>query len=165
MIRIMNGFFSMLKFLLLGISFFVTFYIVMSMYERLEKNILSAIPIFIPYLILFLLMSFNLIFKQKQVTRNIFFNLTVCLVFGVFIFVGWRSLMDDYMLVRYKNDYQISFHYFSDMIAPLKAMLYLLIFGDLFLIFTKKREPKEKIQSLKKEEVVAPSLDVSSTTV
>lgn len=116
----------------------------MSMYERLGKSIFEAISIFIPYLVLFLLMSMNSIFSQKQVTGNLFFNLTVCLVFVVFIFCGYRALADDYMLMRYKTDYEISFHYFSDMVAPLKAMLYLLIVGDLFLIFTKKEQPKEE---------------------
>ncbi len=153
MIKIINGFFSILKFILLIASFFLTFYIVMSMYERLEKNILDAIPIFIPYLVLFLLMAFNSIFHQKQVTGHFFFNFTCCLVFALFLFVGYRALADDYMLMRYKNDYHISFHYFSDMIAPLKAMLYLLIAGDFFLIFTKEGRTDAKKKSLVKAEV------------
>lgn len=145
MIKILNGFFNLLKYILLLISFMFTFYIILSMYERLEKSIVEAFSTFIPYLVLFLLMSFNMIFRQKQVTGNLFFNLTSCLVFGVFVFVGYRALMDEAMVTRYLTDYNIAFQYFSDMVAPLNAMLYLLIAGDICLIFTKKSEDKKEL--------------------
>lgn len=144
MTKILNGFFGILKYVLLIVSFMFTFYIIMSMYERLEKSIVEALPIFIPYLILFLLISFNMIFRQKQVTGNFFFNFTACLVFGVFIFVGYRTLMDEALVTRYQTDYLIAFQYFSDMVAPLQSMLYLLIASDIFLIFTKNKEEKTK---------------------
>lgn len=152
MIKILNGFFNFLKYVLLMISFMFTFYIILSMYERLEKSIVEALSIFIPYLVLFLLMSFNMIFRQKQVTNNLFFNLTACLVFGVFVFVGYRTLMDEAMVTRYLTDYNIAFQYFSDMVAPLNAMMYLLIASDIFLIFTKKEEEKKELVENKQEE-------------
>ena len=144
------GFFNFLKYILLLVSFMFTFYIILSMYERLEKSIVEAFSTFIPYLVLFLLMSFNMIFRQKQVTDNLFFNLTACLVFGVFVFVGYRALMDEALVTRYLTDYNIAFQYFSDMVAPLNAMLYLLIASDIFLIFSKNKD--EKIKEFKEEE-------------
>ena len=57
--KIINGFFSILKFLLLLISFMVTFYIIMSMYQRLEKNIIECIPTMLPYVILLFLFIFS----------------------------------------------------------------------------------------------------------
>ena len=155
MTKILNGFFSILKCVLLLASFMLTFYIILSMYERLEKNIVDALPTFIPYLVLFLLMTFNLIFRHDAVNKNIFFNLTACLVFGLFVFVGYRALFDEFMLARYRTDYGIAFQYFSDMIAPLRSMIYLLIGADLFLILshTKKNVViEEKVEV--EEEVV-----------
>lgn len=156
MTKILNGFFSILKYILLIISFMLTFYIILSMYERLEKSVVEALPIFIPYLILFLLMSFNAIFRQEQVSKNFFFNLTACLVFGVFIFVGYRALFDEFMLARYRTDYGIAFQYFSDMVAPLRSMIYLLIASDLFLIFShsKGNEVMEEKVVIEEEKVV-----------
>ncbi len=147
MIKIMNSVFSVLKFLLLIVSFVMSFYIVLSMYQRLDKNYFDAIGIFIPYFLLLLLMCFNYVFHQKQVTGNIFYNLTCCLVFGVLIFASYRTMFDEFMLLRRTSDYGMSFHYFSDMVAPLKSMLYLLIVGNLCLIFSKEKE--EKVESRK----------------
>ena len=156
MTKILNGVFSILKYILLLVSFMFTFYIMMSMYERLEKSMVDALPTFIPYLILFLLMAFNLIFKQAQVNNNIFFNLTACLIFGLFIFVGYRALFDEFLLTRYRTDYGIAFQYFSDMVAPLRSMIYLLIASDLFLIFShsKRNEVIEEKVIIEEEKVV-----------
>jgi len=151
MTKILNGFFNFLKYVLLLISFMFTFYIILSMYERLEKSIVEALPLFISYFVLFILMSFNMIFRQKQVTGNLFFNLTSCLVFSVFVFVGYRALMDTELVTRYLTDYNIAFQYFSDMVAPLQAMIYLLIASDIFLIFTKKDEEKKEVIEEKSE--------------
>lgn len=153
MIRIVNGFFSILKFFLLIISFMMSIYIVMSMYQRLGKSYLEAISIFIPYFLLLLIMTLNLILRQRQVTGNIFYNLTCCMVLGVLILVAVRTIFDDYMFIQRKNEYGMNFQYFSDMIAPLKSMLYLLFVGNLCLIFSKRTKKKVvvPVQPVEKE--------------
>ena len=116
MIKIINSFFSILKICLLIVSFAMTFVIIMSMYQRLDKSYMDAMGIFIPYLVLLVLMLLNYFLHQKWVTGHIFYNITCCIVFLVFIFASYRTMFDDYMLIRMRSDYNMSFSYFSDMI-------------------------------------------------
>lgn len=140
MIKIINNFLSFMKLLLLVVSFIMTFYIIMSLYQELGKSFMEAIPIFIPYLILFFLLAFNHILKQKQVTGNVFYNTACCLVFSVLIFVMYRVMFDEFMLSKSGSSTGMSFQYFSDMIAPLKSMFYLLIAGNICFMLTGDKE-------------------------
>ena len=51
MIKILNLIFSFLKFILLIISFGVSFFIVISMDSRVGRSIMSSIYIFLPFVI------------------------------------------------------------------------------------------------------------------
>ena len=132
--KVLNGMVSVLKLILLFASFVLTFYIVMAMYQRLEKNIIDALDIFIPYVVLLILLLLNHVLGQKNVTSNIFYNITCCLVFSLFIFVSYRTMFDNHMILSLKNSYNMSFQFFSDMISPFKALLYLLIMSNVCLI-------------------------------
>lgn len=138
MAKIINGILNILKFILLFISFGLTFYIIMYMYQRLDKDFFDTLEIFVPYLLLFILMAINHIFGQKQVTSNLFYNFTCCFVFVVLIIVGYRAIFDDYMIMRSKMGYDINFNYFADIVAPLKSMIYLLLAADICFIFSKE---------------------------
>lgn len=137
--KIINIFLIFIKFLFLLISFVLTFNIVLRMYERLGKNYIESIPVFIPYIVLFLLFSINFIFRQKRVNNCIFYNITCCLVFAMLIFCGYRAMNDEYMLLYIRlGDYHINFNYYADIIAPMKVMLYLLSISNVILMFTGK---------------------------
>lgn len=120
----------------------------MFMYKRLEKNYIGTLDVFIPYLVLFLLMAINLIFNQKSVLNNLFYNLTSCLVFGVLIMCGYRAIFDDYMLSGIKMGYGINFNYYADIISPLKSMIYLLIASNIFLMLSGTKHKSKKEQSV-----------------
>lgn len=158
--KLLNGLFSILKIILLVASFAFVFYIILTLYEVLEKNILDAIDIFIPYFILLILLVLNLGLHQKQLTGNIFYNITCCLVFSVVIVVCYRTLFDENIVLRYKNDYNMAFSYFLDMMQPLKAMFYLLIGGNICLMFAKCDASKKivvvdaKSESVSKEQTL-----------
>lgn len=145
MIKIVNKILSLLKIVLLLISFILTFFIVMKMYERLEKNYVGTISVFLPYLTLFIAFAINLILRQKQVNDNMFYNVTCCLVFIVLIFCGYRALTDDFMIFYIRLGYQINFNFYSDMIAPMRVMLYLLTISNVLLMLDRpwKRFEKE----------------------
>lgn len=150
--KIINGFFSILKFLLLLISFMVTFYIIMSMYQRLEKNIIECIPTMLPYVILLFLFILNFIFNHKSVNNCIFYNISCCFTFMVILFAAYRSIFDNTMVMILKLGYHVNFNYFADVIAPMKAMLYLLIIVNVILIlidkldnFGNKKAKKKKL--------------------
>lgn len=141
--KVLNGMLSVLKLILLFASFVLTFYIVMAMYQRLEKNIIDALDVFIPYVVLLILLLLNHVLGQKNVTSNIFYNITCCLVFSLFIFVSYRTMFDNHMILSLKNSYNMSFQFFSDMISPFKALLYLLIMSNICLIITGVISKKE----------------------
>lgn len=139
--KIINGFLMVIKVIFLLISFVFTFNIVLRMYERLGKNYLDSIPVFIPYIVLFMAFSINIVLRQKRVNNCIFYNLTCCLVFAMLIFCGYRAMTDEYMLLYIRlGNYNINFNYYADIIAPLKVMLYLLSISNLMLMFTGKEK-------------------------
>lgn len=150
--KMLNGLFLILKFVLLILSFGLSLYIILSMYKRIEKNIVEALPIFIPYIILLLLFFINITLGQKSVNRNIFYNLTCCLVFSCICLVGVRSILDKNMLLNEIMGYSINFSYFSDFIAFMKIMLYGLIIGNVCFMINEK-EPEE-LQIARKIEVI-----------
>ena len=151
MIRLINKLMYILKLLLLLVSFGFTFYIIIFMYQRLDKSLLQAIPVFLPYLLLFILFAVNLIFDQTVVKNNFFYNFTCCLVFVLFIYVGYRAIADNYMVAKIRLGYNINFNYYSDMISPLQVMLYALSGANIFLMFTKEKKRVRRV-----EEAIAP---------
>lgn len=142
--KIINVSLIFIKFLFLLTSFVLTFNIVLRMYERLGKNYIESIPVFIPYIILFFLFSINFILRQKRVNNSMFYNITCCLVFAMLIFCGYRAMTDKYMLLYIRlGDYHINFNYYADIIAPMKVMLYLLSVSNILLMFIGKNDIKE----------------------
>lgn len=154
MIKIVNTVFSFLKVLLLLVSFVFSFYIIINMYRRLEKNMMDAIFNFIPFVLLFILFAINLIFRQKSVNQCFFYNITCCLVFGMLLFAVYRTFFDRNMVVMLRLGYDINFNYFADIIAPMKAMLYILSVSNILLMLEGFHwVPK------KKEMIVSTNLD------
>jgi len=150
--KIFNGFFNILKYPLWITSFISTLYIMTYMYQRLEKTVLDAFPVLIPYFILLLLFIFNIVLKQKGVNKNIFYNITCCLVLLTITFVGYRARFDTNMILNERMGYNINFNYYADFLPPLKVMLYGLSLANILLMFhlKEKREDLALDNSLKK---------------
>lgn len=129
-----NGLLYGLKYLLLIISFALGSYIVLYMYQRLDKPLLDSIFIALPFLILFLLFAINMLCNQKRVTSNLFYNLTCCLVFAVILFIEYRTLFDTNMIANSKLGYNINFNYFADNINAIKVMIIGLIVGNVLFM-------------------------------
>lgn len=140
MTKLLNYLLLALKFILLLISFVITFFIMISMYNRLDKNVLDCIPTMLPFILLLFLFTINIILKQKETMNNIFFNLTCCLVFMVILVSAYRSFFDQNMVMITKLGYNINFNYFADVIAPMRAMLYLLVLADIILMIVSKMD-------------------------
>ncbi len=147
MTKIINGFFSILRFILLLVCFMISFYIIMNMYNRLEKSMLECIPTMLPFVLLLFLFLINFIFKQKTVNNCLFYNITCCFAFIVILFAAYRSFFDSNMVMILKLGYKINFNYFADVIAPMKSMLYLLIISNIFLIIVDVTSRKNKVVS------------------
>lgn len=156
MTKLLNYLLLGLKFILLLACFVITFFIMISMYNRLDKNVLDCIPTILPFVLLLFLFTINLILKQKYTINNIFFNLTCCLVFIVILVAAYRSFFDQNMVMIIKLGYNINFNYFADVIAPMRAMLYLLVLADIILIIVSKLDvvkskPSKVVESSNKE--------------
>lgn len=134
--KIVNGCLNVLKMFLLLVCFVLTFFIIINMYRRLEKNLIDSISNFIPFFLLFILFSINFIFKQKNVSNCLFYNVTCCLVFIMLLFSIYRTLADKNMIINIRNGYDINFNYFADIIAPMKFMLYGLSVSNILLIIS-----------------------------
>ena len=150
--KLLNSMFLVLKFILLIFAFAVTLYIILSMYNRVNKDILEALPIFIPYILLLLLFFINITVKQRTVNDNIFYNFTCCLVFSCICIVGLRSIFDTNMLLNKIMGYGINFSYFSDFIPFMKIMIYGLVISNVF--FMVHEEEAEELKIARKIEVI-----------
>jgi len=135
--KILNILFYVLKFILFLAAFGLTLMIIVQMNHRLNKSFMTTVNVFIPFIILLILFIVNLIFKHKNVTDNIFYNITCCLVFLTIIYVSYRALSDKNMVLNEKYGYGIDFNYFSNFVSYLKIMLYGLNIGNIFLMFQK----------------------------
>lgn len=151
--NILNTIFYILKFILFFIALGLSFYIILGMYNRLEKNYLNSINFVIPYILVIIIFCVNLFCNQKVVNKNIFYNLTCVLVFSTIIVVCLRAIFDRNMILNSIMGYNINFSYFSDFLIFMKVMLYGLFFGNVFLILSSinldnNNESIEKIEVL-----------------
>lgn len=138
--QMLNGIFSFLKWILFIISFGITFYIILSMYNRLNKSMIESIDIFIPFIILLILYFINLIFNQSNITKNVFYNLTSVLVFLTITLVGVRSICDKNMILNKVMGYGINFFYFSNFVSFMKIILYGLSISNIFFMIQKSKK-------------------------
>ena len=144
--KIFNYLFYLLKFLLLIGALGITLFIIIRMNMRLNKSIVESISIFVPFIILLIIFIVNIIFKQKGVTKNLFYNLTCCLVFLTILVVGCRAIFDTNMVLNQKYGYGIDFNFFDNFIAYINIMLYGLFIADIFFMF-REREKSKKIEA------------------
>ena len=143
MIKIFNIILNILKIIMLSVCFVLTFYIIVKMYQRLDKDLIGAISNFIPFIILFILFCINYILRQK-ITQNTFYNVTCILVFSMLGFSIYRTFFDENMVVLTRLGYDINFNYFADIIAPMKVLLYTLSVVNVLLIVSDMNFNKQK---------------------
>ena len=111
---------------------------------RLNKDIVSVLPQFIPFLLLLVLFIVNMIFKQEGVTKCLFYNLTCCLLLTTIVLVSLRSIMDTNMVLNGKYGYGIDFNFFDNFLAYIDIMLYGLIISNILFMFKEKDKVKDK---------------------
>lgn len=143
--KLINGMLLCLRYILFLAAFAISFYIVLSMYKRLNKNMIESLNVFIPYGVLLIIFFVNIIFRQKNVNNNLFYNLTCCLTFATTIVVGIRAICDTNMIINKVMGYNINFIYFGDYIVFMKLLIYGLCIGNiLFMISIKEKETQVK---------------------
>lgn len=150
MTKIFNKFFYVLKFILHIVSFILTLFILLYMYDYLQKQPLGKdfwefFQVLIPFIILIILYVVDIILKRKEVNDDIFYNVTCTLVSCAILFMIYRAFKDPNMILKYKTSYNINFDYFADQIFQIKAMLYGLSFTNVMLLIYSRLNKKKQL--------------------
>ena len=154
---ILSKLFNIIKFVLMFASFALILMGVLFTYKRLDKSLLEATNIFIPFILIIILTVINMFNKKAKVSENLLFNFTSILVFASIIIIGVRAKFDTNMLLYYK--YQINYNpnYLADNISTIKVLLYCLAFSNIFILinplFNLKETNTNSVQVNKKEEL------------
>ena len=152
LIKILNKFLYYLKNIILPIVLCSTIYIVMFMFQRLEKEVFGAnfvefIKVLLPFIILGILSIINFSFHQEEVKNNFYYNITSFIVMLTIVVITVRTLLDTNMIFWHKYGYQMNFNFFADQLAAIKIMLYGLSIGNIILMianYIKIDEDKNK---------------------
>ena len=155
MTKILNKMFYYIKNLVLPFLLVATIYIVMMMFQRLEKepfgaNFSEFLGVILPYIILIILLLVNTFLRQDEVRNNLFYNIVSFMVIMTIAVFCYRSILDKNMLMWHRYKYDINFTYFTDQIAPLKVMLYLLSFSNVMLMIKGYLNDKKEDKKVKK---------------
>lgn len=162
----LSRFFNILKYLLLVGAFVLTLLGLIYTYRRLEKSLIEAIPVFLPFILVFLLFIINLFVKKSTIKDNLLFNFTSCLVLIAIIIIGLRAKFDTNMLLFYK--YKINYNplYFSDNLSTIEMMLYCIAGASiLFLIIDilNNKKVNKIVQMESSKEEINPSYEKKIT--
>ena len=148
--KIFNWLFYGLKLLLLIAALGLTLFVLIRMNVRLEKNMMSVLPELVPFALLLILFIVNMIFKQKGVNENIFYNLTCSLVLATIVCVTLRAVLDTNMVLNEKYGYGVDFNFFDNFVAYINIMLYGLSIANILFMFREKEDKVQKSKKLKK---------------
>ena len=156
MTKILNKLFYYIKNILLPILLVATIFIIMQMFQRLDKNPFGAnffefLEVIFPYILLIILLVVNVFLNNKEVKDNLFYNLVSFMVILMISVFCYRALFDQNMLMWHRYKYKINFSYFTDQIAPMKVSLYLLSFSNIILIIKGYLTDSKKDKNNKKE--------------
>lgn len=136
MTKFINNVLLVMRYILFILSFSVTIYGMNSYFSY------EIFVIIIPYILLLIAFVVDLCFKRRKILNNCFYNLTACLVFGLNIFIIFKSLYGNMMLNS------TNYNYFNVYYSFFIIMLYGLFWANiLFLISSKLRVISVKIES------------------
>ena len=131
------------KFMILIISFIWIMFILLNMYQKLDKSIdIDFIMLIIPFIILIILFFFNFTFKVDSVRNNILYNVTCNISLLSIVYLLYRTTFDKNMIYYFKDGYNINFTYFNEQNMYIKIVMLLMIIINimLMLINTKKKK-------------------------
>ena len=139
MTNIIKKVLSTLQVVLLVVAFFFALYINVYMFFDLGKNpfgrdFFNFFGILTPFVLLIILYFINFVNNHHNVNNSIFYKIVSILVIITIIYMEYRSVFDNNMILWYKTDYHINFDYFTNQILPIKIMIYGLCIVNIFYI-------------------------------
>ena len=150
MIKIFNKLFNFLKILMALVSLGLTLYILIFMYQRLEKNpfgesFFEFFGVLLPFILLIISFVLNIVLRHKNVTGNAFYNAGCVTALASILYICYRTLVDQNMVFFGKDGYGINFNYFADQISQIKVMLYIMFVVNIFLMIEGKLNKKKEL--------------------
>lgn len=112
-------------------------------YGRLEKSLVDAIPVFLPFAFVIIMFIINIFYKKAKINENLLFNFSAFVVFLVIIIVGLRAKFDTNMILYYKYGIKYNPSYLADNLSAIKVLLYCLGATNIFAILSSLLEEKE----------------------
>lgn len=116
--------------------FLMCFYLFLLMNDYDNFNLMSIILGFLPFFLV--LIVFVVSWSFKRGIDNFIFNLVNVLAFGVILFILIRTFFD--MNMVYIINRKINYYYFKHELPMIKALLYLILFGNVLIIKKKALE-------------------------
>ena len=160
--KIINIVLCVLKVVLLLVSIGLIFYGLLVTYNRVNKSIIHAIPVILPFVLLLILFVIDFIYKIKLVNKNLFYNATAVISLLAINFIGLRAKFETNATLYHK--YKIGYNpsYLSDNIGTIQTLAYLLVIVNALLIAHSIFFKKEEANEVKKDEQT-PTLEVVSS--
>ena len=72
MSKILSKTFYIFKYLLFIVAFALVLFGIIKTYQRLDKSLVEAVPIFVPFALLFIVYIVNLFMKKDTISNNLF---------------------------------------------------------------------------------------------
>ena len=139
--EIINKIVFYIKIFILLIAFSFLFYIAFMKMEFASSNLLTLLPIFIPFLALLVLYVFDLFLEWKS--HNLYCDLISILALITIVVISFRTIFDK-NIVLYPES--IGFNFYNMQERNIKLLLYLMIIGNIILILYQKMK-RNKIHS------------------
>lgn len=115
--------------LLLVISFLFVLYINVYQFFSLNSNpfgndFFEFFSVLLPFVLLMCLYFINFVNNHYIVNNNITYKLISIFSLIVILFILYRSIFDDSLILWYKTNYHINFDYFNNHLIYIKLILY-----------------------------------------
>lgn len=131
---------NIIKYILFMVMSIIILYGIINSYTKLEKNLIMALDLFIPFCLGLILTCINIFNKKSRINENIFFNLVAITSYIAIILIGLRANFDYNMIFFYKNPINYNLFYFNENLYLIKLICYLLLISNsLFLIIATKK--------------------------
>ena len=135
--KTINKIFFYLKIFLLLIAFSFSLYILFMRMDFMSSSILSILPTFIPFLVLLIIFVITM-FNNKG--NKLYYNVASTLAFIAIIIITFRTIFDK-NIIAYPAS--INLNFYSAQEGKVKILLYLMIIGNIVLLYYQKKRTKE----------------------
>lgn len=139
MSNILKKILTTLNVLLLVIAFFLILYINVYQCFYLKNNpfgrgFFDFFAILVPFVLLMSLYFINFINSHNIANNSLLYKVIAIISMITIIYISYRAIFDDSLILWHKTDYHINFEYFNNHVIVIKIILYGLGLVNIFFI-------------------------------